>query len=87
MESVRPLVVPKLREENERGKGKGKKNKGVKDVVVEGMPFQPWEIWRVTLRSLIGRQMTLKSPSSSPSLARDTLCSRSRRCSRMKVKG
>lgn len=37
MESVRPLVLPKLREENERGKGKGKKNKGVKDVVVEGM--------------------------------------------------
>ena len=38
IESVRPLVLPKLREENERskGKGKGKKNKGVKDVVVEG---------------------------------------------------
>ncbi|KAI9872828.1 MAG: hypothetical protein M1830_001148 [Pleopsidium flavum] len=35
IESVRPLVLPKLREENERGKGKGKKNKGVKDVVVE----------------------------------------------------
>jgi len=36
IESVRPLVLPKLREENERKKGKGKK-KGVKDVVVEGM--------------------------------------------------
>lgn len=36
IESVRPLVLPKLREENERGKGKGSKKKGVKDVVVEG---------------------------------------------------
>ncbi|KAF2230355.1 hypothetical protein EV356DRAFT_536506 [Viridothelium virens] len=34
IESVRPLVLPKLREENERAKGKGKgKKKGVKDVV------------------------------------------------------
>jgi hypothetical protein len=37
IESVRPLVLPKLREENERAKGKGGKKKGVKDVVVEGM--------------------------------------------------
>lgn len=37
IESVRPFVLPKLREENERGKGKGgNKKKGVKDVVVEG---------------------------------------------------
>jgi hypothetical protein len=36
IESVRPLVLPKLREENERSKSKGGKNKGVKDVVVEG---------------------------------------------------
>jgi hypothetical protein len=36
IESVRPLVLPKLREENERMKGKGKgRKKGVKDVVVE----------------------------------------------------
>ncbi|KUJ23787.1 uncharacterized protein LY89DRAFT_2996 [Mollisia scopiformis] len=34
IESVRPLVLPKLREENERSKKSGKK-KGVKDVVVE----------------------------------------------------
>lgn len=41
IESVKPLVLPKLREETERrkGKGKGKKNKGVKDVVVEGREF------------------------------------------------
>jgi len=37
IESVRPLVLPKLREENERSRGKGGKKKGVKDVVVEGM--------------------------------------------------
>lgn len=35
IESVRPLVLPKLREENERSKSKGGKKKGVKDVVVE----------------------------------------------------
>lgn len=36
IESVRPFVLPKLREENERNKGKSKQKKGVKDVVVEG---------------------------------------------------
>ncbi|KAH7078432.1 hypothetical protein FB567DRAFT_450224 [Paraphoma chrysanthemicola] len=38
IQAVRPLVLPKLREENERGKGKGgarAKKKGVKDVVIE----------------------------------------------------
>ncbi|KAK5084999.1 hypothetical protein LTR70_006211 [Exophiala xenobiotica] len=34
-EAVRPLVLPKLREENDRAKGKGKKKKSVKDVVVK----------------------------------------------------
>ena len=34
-EAIRPLVLPKLREENERAKGKGKKKKSVKDVVVK----------------------------------------------------
>ena len=40
IEAVRPLVLPKLREENERSKGKGgkgKNKKGVKDIVVEGI--------------------------------------------------
>ncbi|KAI4159669.1 MAG: hypothetical protein LQ342_006362 [Letrouitia transgressa] len=38
IESVRPFVLPKLREENARAKGgKGSKRKGLKDVVVEGM--------------------------------------------------
>ena len=36
LEAVRPLVLPKLREENERAKGKGKGKKGVKDVVSRG---------------------------------------------------
>ncbi|KAH8669613.1 hypothetical protein BGZ60DRAFT_528090 [Tricladium varicosporioides] len=35
IESVRPLVLPKLREENERSRAKGSKKKGVKDVIVE----------------------------------------------------
>ncbi|KAG9238223.1 hypothetical protein BJ875DRAFT_368349 [Amylocarpus encephaloides] len=35
IESVRPLVLPKLREESERSRGKGSKKKGVKDVIVE----------------------------------------------------
>jgi hypothetical protein len=44
LEAVRPLVLPKLREENERASGRagkaGKaKKKGVKDVVVEGTMF------------------------------------------------
>jgi hypothetical protein len=39
IQAVRPLVLPKLREENERGKGRAgakSKKKGVKDVVIEG---------------------------------------------------
>jgi hypothetical protein len=34
-EAVKPYVLPKLREENERVKGKGKKKKSVKDVIVQ----------------------------------------------------
>lgn len=36
IESVKPLILPKLREENDRARGKGKKKKTVKDVVTEG---------------------------------------------------
>lgn len=36
VEAIRPLVLPKLREENERAKGKGKKKNRVKDVVSKG---------------------------------------------------
>lgn len=34
-EAIRPLVLPKLREENERAKGPGKKKKSVKDIVIK----------------------------------------------------
>jgi hypothetical protein len=34
-EAVKPYVLPKLREENERVKGKGKKKKSVKDVILQ----------------------------------------------------
>lgn len=38
VESIRPLILPKLREESERAKGKGKKTaKGIKDVVIKGL--------------------------------------------------
>lgn len=51
IEAVRPLVLPKLREENERSKGKGGgKKKGVKDVVMEGIQF----VTRHLLHRLIG---------------------------------
>lgn len=36
IESVRPLVLPKLREERERARKRSKKKKGIKDVVIEG---------------------------------------------------
>ncbi len=36
IEAIRPLVLPKLREENERAKGKGKKKNRIKDVVTKG---------------------------------------------------
>jgi hypothetical protein len=36
-EAVKPYVLPKLREENERARGKGKKKKSVKDVVKQGL--------------------------------------------------
>ena len=35
-EAVKPYVLPKLREESERMRGKGKKKKSVKDVVKQG---------------------------------------------------
>lgn len=38
IEAVRPLVLPKLREENEKHKAKSKK-KSVKDVIIEGRGY------------------------------------------------
>jgi len=37
IESVRPYVLPKLREERERSRKRSTKKKGIKDVVVQGM--------------------------------------------------
>lgn len=42
IESVRPLVLPKLREEKERSKKKSTKKKGIKDVVVQGLQLEPF---------------------------------------------
>ena len=39
IESVRPLVLPKLREEKERAKKKGTKKRGIRDVVYEGVSW------------------------------------------------
>jgi hypothetical protein len=36
IEAIRPLVLPKLREENERAKAKGKKKNRIKDIVTKG---------------------------------------------------
>lgn len=38
-ESIRPLVLPKLREEKDRGKKKSSKKRGIKDVIVQGLLF------------------------------------------------
>jgi hypothetical protein len=58
-EAVRSLILPKLREENERAKGKGKKKKSVKDVVKGGRMNQR-SIRKSSL--LITAQMTSRSP-------------------------
>jgi hypothetical protein len=67
-EAIKPLVLPKLREENERAKGKGKKKKSVKDVVTGGkLKAEPPRI----LADVWALQMTLRSPSSSQKMPRD----------------
>jgi hypothetical protein len=67
-EAIKPLVLPKLREENERAKGKGKKKKSVKDVVTRGrLELNKHTCW-LTYGLL---QMTSKSPFSSQKMPRD----------------
>ncbi|CZT44784.1 uncharacterized protein RSE6_05013 [Rhynchosporium secalis] len=64
IESVRPLVLPKLREENERSKGKGSKRKGVKDVVVEeDFEVSIFLTETSTRHTLLTKQKTLREPS------------------------
>ncbi len=56
-EAVKPYVLPKLREENERAKGKGKKKKSIKDVVKQGELAPSAVLWHIltnTLRRLRG---------------------------------
>jgi hypothetical protein len=47
-EAVKPYVLPKLREENERMRGKGKKKKSVKDVVKQGT-YQLFGCWSLLM--------------------------------------
>lgn len=88
IQAVRPLVLPKLREENERAKGKGKKSKGVKDVVHESKPGVLMPEGGVTVMSweytpnTLGSQMTSKFPFSLRIYLHGILCSPSRRVSR-----
>jgi len=53
IESVRPLVLPKLREEKERAltRKKSSKKKGIKDVVMQGM-------FTVTLPAALDSRLT-----------------------------
>lgn len=39
IEAIRPLVIPKLREEKERSRKKSAKKKTIKDVIVKGIFF------------------------------------------------
>jgi hypothetical protein len=67
IEAVRPLVLPKLREENENaaGKKKGKKKRGVRDVIEGGeLLLFYYSKARVLANDKVVSQMTLKSPSS-----------------------
>ncbi|KAH7327021.1 hypothetical protein BKA65DRAFT_61186 [Rhexocercosporidium sp. MPI-PUGE-AT-0058] len=67
IESVRPLVLPKLREENERSKGKGSKKKGVKDVVVEeDFEISIFLTETGTRHTLLTKQKTFREPNKKP---------------------
>ncbi|KAI9888063.1 MAG: hypothetical protein M1823_000185 [Watsoniomyces obsoletus] len=68
MESVRPLVLPKLREENERAKGKGKKaTKGIKDVVTrDDFEVAIFLTDPSTRHSLLKKQKFYRDPTQGP---------------------
>lgn len=44
IETIRPLVLPKLREERERSKKKSSKKKAVKDTVAGGTNYTIWKM-------------------------------------------
>lgn len=55
IDSVRPLVLPKLREERERSRKKSTKKRGIKDIVVEGaFPPPPPFCLKHSQRSICG---------------------------------
>ncbi|KAI9052076.1 hypothetical protein LZ554_004329 [Drepanopeziza brunnea f. sp. 'monogermtubi'] len=63
IESVRPLVLPKLREERERNKAKGGKKRGVKDVVVEeDFEVSIFLTETSTRHSLLSKQKNFREP-------------------------
>lgn len=61
IESVRPLVLPKLREERERSRKKSTKKRGIKDVVVEGVCGLLLRHYSI-LSSFAKRQVTVVAP-------------------------
>ena len=66
IDRIRPLVLPKLREENERARAK-KKSKPLKDVLVEGTAFlfAYRGVKAESFAYLFEQQMTLRYQSSS----------------------
>jgi hypothetical protein len=48
IEAVRPLVLPKLREENERSRKKSTKKKSIKDVIIKGKAYT-WKLLQIRL--------------------------------------
>lgn len=58
IESVRPYVLPKLREERERSRKRSTKKKGIKDVVVQGTPPPSPTTYASTFLSDIGEGLS-----------------------------
>ena len=71
IEAIRPLVLPKLREENERAKAKGKKKNRIKDVVTKGGESFHGNILRSWQPANHPEQMSSKYPFSSLKSALD----------------
>jgi hypothetical protein len=61
IEAVRPLVLPKLREERERARKKSTRKKGIKDVVVEGASEQLGIVLHCGLQCMVPKSLWLLS--------------------------